>query len=380
MYKAFKYRIYPNKSQTEMIHKHFGCSRFIYNWALNRKTKAYQESKTKLSCFDLQREITQLKKTEGFEWLSEVNSQTLQQTVAHLDTAFSKFFKEKKGYPKFKKKRNQQSFTARQGCKVDLDSGRITLPKISGIKAKISRRFNGKIKQVTVTKTASDKYFASVLVDTGESLPEKAPLSEDTAIGIDLGLKHFCTLSDGEKIPSNQFLFKSLSKLAKLQRRFLRKKKGSKRWEKARIRVAKLHEKVTNQRNDFLHKLSTRLVRENQTVCVETLSVQDMQQTPWLARAIGDAGWAKFNELLSYKCEWYGVNFIKIGRFEPSSKMCTCGTINNSLKLSQRKWTCESCGLTHDRDILAAQNIKRFAFVGQNLIAQVPLVKRKLMA
>jgi len=363
-----------------MIHKHFGCSRFIYNWALNRKTKAYQESKTKLSCFDLQREITQLKKTEGFEWLSEVNSQTLQQTVAHLDTAFSKFFKEKKGYPKFKKKRNQQSFTARQGCKVDLDSGRITLPKISGIKAKISRRFNGKIKQVTVTKTASDKYFASVLVDTGESLPEKAPLSEDTAIGIDLGLKHFCTLSDGEKIPSNQFLFKSLSKLAKLQRRFLRKKKGSKRWEKARIRVAKLHEKVTNQRNDFLHKLSTRLVRENQTVCVETLSVQDMQQTPWLARAIGDAGWAKFNELLSYKCEWYGVNFIKIGRFEPSSKMCTCGTINNSLKLSQRKWTCESCGLTHDRDILAAQNIKRFAFVGQNLIAQVPLVKRKLMA
>jgi len=380
MYKAFKYRIYPNKAQTEMINKHFGCCRFVYNWALERKTTAYQTSRTRLSCFDLQKELTKLKKDDKYLWLQEINAQSIAQSISHLDFAFSRFFKEKKGYPKFKKKRNQQSFTARQGCKVDFDSGKISIPKILGIKAKLSRTFSGDIKLVTISRTASGKYFASFIVETGQPLPAKPKPREKKAVGIDLGLTSFCTLSTGEKVASPKFLKQSIKKLRKIQRQFSRKIKSSNRREKARLRVARLHERVSNQRMDFLHKLSTQIVRENQTVCVENLDIQGMLKTPWLAREISDAGWAKLIELLKYKCDWYGKNLLQIGRFEPSSKMCSCGIINNSLKLADRQWTCEHCGKTHDRDILAAQNIKRFAFVDQNLIGQVPLGQRKLKA
>lgn len=375
IYKSFKYRIYPTTAQATLLNKHLGCVRFVYNWALERKVKAYQESKTKLSCFTLQKELTGLKKE--LEWLKEVNSQSIQQSISHLDSAFSRFFKQKKGFPNFKKKSRRQSFTCPQFCKVDLDTERISIPKIPDIKAVISRRFEGKVKSVTVSKTPSGLFFASVLVEVPEYMPSKPVPNESSAIGIDLGIKDFCTLSNGEKVGNPRHLKKSLDKLKSLQKSLSRKVKGSKRRDKARIKVARLHEHIANQRSDFLQKLSTKLVRENQTVCIEDLNVAGMQKNHCLAQAISDVSWSKFVELLTYKCDWHGVNLLKIGRFEPSSKMCSCGVINSSLTLADRKWTCHDCGSTHDRDVLAANNIKRFSFVGQNLIGQIPLEERE---
>lgn len=370
MFKAFKYRLSPNQEQATLLNKHLGCARFVYNWALERKVKVYQESKTKLSCFDLQADLKALK--VEFDWLKEVNSQSLQQSISHLDSAFSRFFKMKKGFPNFKKKSRRQSFTCPQFCKVDLDGERISIPKMPNIKAVISRRFEGTVKSVTISKTPSGKFFASVLVEVAGEMPQKTTPSEATAVGIDLGIKDFCTLSTGDKVANPKTLRKSLDKLKTLQKRLSRKVKGSKRRDKARVKVARLHEKIANKRLDFLHKLSTKIVSENQTVCIEDLNVAGMQKNHCLAQAISDVSWSKFVELLAYKCEWYGKNLLKIGRFEPSSKMCSCGVINSALTLADREWTCSACGTIHDRDILAANNIKRFAFVGQNLIGQIP--------
>jgi putative transposase len=374
-YKAFKYRLSPNQEQTTLLNKHMGCTRFVYNWALERKVKAYSESKTKLSCFDLQADLKQLKIEN--DWLKEVNSQSLQQSISHLDAAFSRFFKMKKGFPNFKKKSRRQSFTCPQFCKVDLDAESISIPKMLNIKAIISRRFEGTVKSVTVSKTPSGKFFASVLIEVAVDLPTKPTPSEATAVGIDLGIKDFCTLSTGEKVANPRILRNKLDKLKTLQKRLSRKVKGSKRRDKARVKVARLHEKISNKRLDFLHKLSTKLVRENQTICLEDLNVAGMQKNHCLAQAISDVSWSKFVELLTYKCDWYGKNLLKIGRFEPSSKMCSCGVINSSLTLKDREWTCSACGTIHDRDILAANNIKRFAFVGQNLIGQIASERRK---
>lgn len=369
MLKAYKYRISPNADQEVLLNKHFGSVRFLYNWALEKKTTAYQSENKSLSRYDIQKELPGLK--QDFEWLKEINSQSLQSALLNLDNAYTRFFREKKGFPRFKsKKDNRHSFQCPQNVTVDFANSIIKLPKIGKVKAIFSREFIGTIKTVTISKTPTGKVFASILVDTGEGVPVKAPLSQDTAVGIDVGLSHFATLSTGEVIANPRFLKKSARRLKRLSRKHSKKVKGSNNRNKSRIRLARQYEKVSNQRNDFLHKVSTKIVRDNQTgtICVEDLNISGMMKNHKLAKAIADVSWGSFINMLEYKCEWHGKNLVKIGRFDPSSKLCTCGTINKSLTLKDRVWTCGSCGATHDRDVLAANNIVRFAFVKQNLI------------
>jgi putative transposase len=372
MLKAFKYRIYPNKEQRQLLSKHFGCVRFVYNWALDKKNSAYQKENKSLSCFELANELAKLKKQDEYVWLNEVNSQSLQMSIRNLDNAFTKFFREKKGFPNFKKKKTTQSFQCPQHSKVDFENNTLSIVKIPNIKIKLHREFKGDIKTVTISKTSTNKYFASVLVETSDKLPKKPSIKEKTTIGIDLGIKHFATLSNGVKVENPKHLNKSLKKLKKAQRKLSRKEKGSNNRDKARLTVAKLHEKITNQRNDLLHKLTYKLTHDNQvgSIAMEDLNVSGMVKNHHLAQSISDASWSKFVDLLKYKCEWYGKNLIFIGRFEPSSKMCSCGTINNELTLTDREWTCNKCNTKHDRDILASQNIKKFAIQKQNLIGQ----------
>ena len=365
--KAYKYRLNPKESQLEILNKHLGCVRFIYNWALSEKIKAYQ-NKQKLSCFDLSKIVTKLKKEPKTIWLSEVNAQCLQQSINHLDHAFTRFFREKKGFPKFKSKHRKSSFSYPQNIKVNWNNSTVKLPKIGEVRFFNSRQFEGKIKTCTVSKTTRGQYFISILVETIDNIPQKASISEASAIGVDLGITHFATISTGEKIDNPRYLNRSLKKLKYLQRRHSKKKKGSNNRRKHCLRLAKVHEKVRNQRNDFLHKVSTRLIRENQTIILEDLNVSGMLKNHCLARSISDVSWSKFIEYLKYKSEWYGKNLLFIGRFEPSSKMCSCGIVNKNLTLSDRIWTCDSCNAIHDRDILASQNIKRFGLQDQNLV------------
>ncbi len=367
MLKAYKYRLYPNAPQNELLNKHFGSVRYVYNWALGIKTKAFQvESKT-VSRFELDKQLTGLKAET--EWLKEINAQALQASLRHLDSAYTRFFREKKGFPRFKsRKDNRHSFECPQNVKLDFANGTIQLPKIGKVNFVCSHTFEGAIRTVTVSKTPTGKVFASVLVETGVGLPNKGSLVQSESVGIDVGLKTFATLSTGESIANPRFLKKSLKKLKRLSRQHSKKKKGSNNKHKSRIRLARQHEKVTNQRNDFLHKVSTRIVRENQTVCVEDLNISGMMKNHKLARAIADVSWGSFISMLEYKCDWQGKHLVKIGRFEPSSRLCTCGTINRDLTLKDRVWTCGNCGTTHDRDMLAATNIVRFAFQKQNLI------------
>jgi putative transposase len=368
MYKGFKYRIYPNEEQKDLILKHIGCSRWIYNYALNKKTESYQQTGKGLSRFDIQKDIPKLKKNEETFWLKEVNSQTLQTSLEHMDKAFTKFFKEKKGYPKYKsKKHNKQTFSIPQNTYVNFDEGNIKLPKFKDpIKCILHRKFIGNIRTSTITKTPTEKYFISILVELPEEPPKKKPIDENQAIGIDLGVKTFATLSNGIKIENPRHLKISIKKVKKLQRQVSKKINGSNNKEKSIRRLALLHEKITNKRLNFLHKTAHYLTNNFNTLCLETLKSGNMIKNHKLAQAINDIAIGKFNEIIDYKCEWIGTNILRIGEFEPSSKMCSCGIINKKLKLSQRIWTCNSCGITHDRDILAANNIKRFAFTKNN--------------
>lgn len=340
MLKAYSYRIYPTAIQAELLNQSFGSCRYIYNWALEQKIQHYQTTGKTLNCFALMRRLPQLKAEH--EWLKAVPSQSLQQVLSHLDGAFQAFFKKQGGFPKFKSKhRSKPSFSCPQGCKVDFESGTLSIPKCKNIKAVFSRTFEGAIKKVTLSRSKSGRYFASVLVDDGRELPAKAPITEQASVGVDVGIKHFATLSSGEKIENPKFLKSSQARLKVLQRRLSRKQKGSHNRDKARLKVARLHEHIANQRKDFLHKTSTQLIRENQTVIVEDLNVAGMLKNHCLAGAISDCGWSQFKEYLRYKCEWYGRNLVEINRFAPSSKMCSCGVVNNALQLSDREWACQ---------------------------------------
>lgn len=364
MLKAYKYRLYPTKIQEVLIAKHFGCARYIYNYGLERKIKSYSETKKSISRFTIQADLPKLKKAERTKWLSEVNSLSLQAALLNLDMAFTRFFKEKKGFPKFKSKHdNRQSFSIPQNTTVDYDAKRVYLPKFKeGIKCRFSRKFDGKIKTSTVSRTPTGKYFISILVETEDTIPNKAPIDENKAVGVDLGIKTFATLSDGTEIQNPKYLNKALKKLKRLQRSVSRKKKGSNSRKKAVKLLARQYEKVTNKRKDFLHKTTKYLIDHYDTICLETLSASNMVKNHRLAQAIQDIGIYTFNSYMDYKAEWYGKNIIRIGRFEPSSKMCSCGHIHRGLKLSDRVWTCPACGSVNQRDLLAAQNIKKFAF------------------
>lgn len=368
MMKSYKYRLNLTSCQKGFFNRCFGSCRFIYNRSLNERNEAYQKDKTRVGSIELIKRITLLKKEESFKWLSDVPVQCLQSAIRNMDSSFTRFFRDKKGYPKFRSKHGKQSCQFVQQVSIDFRNQKVKIPKLGWVNLYVDRTFEGKIGTCTVSKNSCGMYFISMLVHTNADIPAKPLIDESTTIGIDVGIKTFATLSTGEKIENLTYLGKSLDRLKVLQRRASKKIKGSNRRKAANKKVAKLHYKIACQRNDFLHKLSTKLVRENQTLVIEDLNVQGMMQNHCLARAISDVSWSEFFRQLKYKSEWYGKNLVTIGRFEPSSKMCSCGVINKDLKLSDRVWICLSCNTTHDRDVLAANNIKRFGLQKQNLI------------
>lgn len=363
-YKAYKYRIYPNKEQQELINKHIGCCRYVYNLCLEKKINAYKTSKKSISSFELIKLLPSLKKEQETSFLKEVNSLSLQAAIINLDNAYQKFFKEKKGFPKFKSKRDaRQSFQIVQNTNVDFAKKKVYVPKFKeGIKCRFHRFFDGKIKTSTISRTSTGKYFISILVELDEDNPEKKPIDENQTVGIDLGIKTFATLSNGKEIPNPKNLRNAMTRLKRLQRNLSRKVKGSSNRERARKVLACQYEKVTNRRNDFLEKVTHQLVTTYATICLETLSARNMMKNHHLVQALSDISIGRFNEFIEQKAEWYGTNILRIGRFEPSSKMCSCGYVYKDLKLSQRVWTCPSCGRRNQRDLLAANNIKVFAF------------------
>jgi putative transposase len=368
MMKAFKFRLYPTTTQAVQLNQHIGSCRFVYNWALDQKIKTYEQTGNSISRFDLNKLIPVLKTSN--EWLGEVNSQSLQGMTKQVESAFTRFFREKNGFPKFKSKKNPiQSFPVPQHYFVNFENNTVKLPKIGEIKTVLHRRFEGELKTATVSRTCKGHYYISILVEDDKELPLKHEFSVSTAVGIDVGIKDFAVLSTGAKIENPKYLKNSIKRLKTLQKRVSRKQKGSKNRAKAKQRLAVLHEKITNQRNDFQNKLSFRLISENQAVALETLNVKGMVKNHCLAQAISDSAWSSFVTKLEYKAEWFGKTILKIGRFEPSSKLCNvCGFHNKELQLKDREWVCPDCKTKHDRDINAAINIKKFALIDQNLI------------
>jgi len=357
MFRAYKYRIYPDDSQKVLLEKHFGAVRFIFNIGLEVKQMAYAGNKINLSCFDLSNQLTELK--NDCTWLREVNSQSLQMALRNLDNAYQLFFKGKSSFPKFKKKSHRQSFQCPQYVKINGDN--LYLPKFKQpIKIVLHRPFNGQIKTVTISRTPTNKYFASILTDNHKDIPKPISKSEKM-IGIDLGIKSFIVTSDGQKYDNPKYLRNSIVHLKWMQRQLSRKKKGSNRREICRMRVAKLHEKILNQRYDFLHKVSDVITKQYDIICMENLQVANMLKNHCLAMSIADCGWSTFEQFLKYKAEWRGKRIVQIGTFEPSSKTCCeCGYINKDLTLADREWTCPACSAVLDRDICAAKNILSF--------------------
>ena len=364
MLRAYKYRIYPTEEQKVLLAKTFGCCRFVYNWALNLKIEVYKQEKKSIGNVELTNRMRSELKTEH-EWLGEVNSQALQSALRNLDTAYKNFFRDTHavGFPKFKSRKQKQSFQCPQHCSVDFGKGTISIPKAKDIPAVLHRRFKGTVKTVAISMTPSGRYFASVLVDTSMQEMKPSEPKRDTTVGIDLGIKSLAVCSDGRTFDNPKNLQRSLDRLMLLQKRLSRKQKGSANRNKARIRVARLQEHIANSRKDSLHKITHALTHDSQvrTICMEDLNVKGMQRNHHLAQAVGDASFGTFLTLLEYKCSWYGVSLIKIDRFAPSSKTCgKCGYIYKGLKLSERSWTCPECGTHHDRDFNAACNIKEF--------------------
>ena len=358
MLKSYKYRIYPNKAQVELIQKTFGCCRFVYNNTLAYRKNLYETEKKSMSKFDCSRYVTGVLKRD-YEWLKEVDKNSLQYAVFAMDNAYQRFFKLHSGYPKFKSKHNnRRSYTTcitGTNIKVLFDENKIQLPKLKLVRARLSRPFVGQIKRATVSQTPTGKYFVSILVDT-----EHQPLpSTDKMIGIDLGIKDLLITSDGEKYDNHRITKQYEDKLSRAQRRLSRKVKGSNNYNKQRIKVASIHEKIHNTRIDYLHKITHKLISENQVIVSEDLAVSNMVQNHNLAKAISDCGWYELTRQLSYKAEWNNRKYIKIGRFVASSQTChVCGYVNSETKdLSVREWICPQCGAHHDRDINAAVNI-----------------------
>jgi putative transposase len=373
MLKAFKYRIYPTAEQAELINKHIGSCRFVYNLALETKQTAYAGAKVNLSCFDLIKQLPDLK--EACEWLNEINSQSLQQSITHLDNAFTRFFKGQGDFPNFKKKTARQSFNVPQNVILDFENSKLIIPKFKkkGIDIILHRKFKGEIKQATISRTPTGKYFVSVLVDTTDKIKKQKAVKENTTVGIDLGIKSFLVTSDGLEINNPKFLKNSLSKLKFVQRKFS-KHKG----KRTKHKLAVIHEKVSNQRKDFLNKLSTELINNHDSIAIENLNISGMVKNHKLAQSINDVGWGMFVTMLEYKAEWYGKNILKIGRFDPSSKTCSCcGNINKELELKDREWTCV-CGSVLNRDINAAINIKNFALKNHLSVERRPKNRKEL--
>ena len=361
MLNGFKYRLYPTEEQTTLISKHIGSCRFIYNLALEVKNYAYATQRKNVTCFDLIKQIMPLR--EVCPWLNEVDSQALQQSVINLDKAFTQFFKGHAAFPKFKNKYTTQSFRNPHGSRVEIKDGKLYQPKFrDGINIIIDRQINGEIKSTTISRTVTGKYFVSVLVDNKKRIPTKKSINEKTAIGIDLGIKDFIVTSEGLKVSSPKHFQKSLSHLKYLSRQHSRKHKGSINRKKAQLKLSLQHEKITNQRKDFLHKLSSELIKNHDTLCFETLQIKNMVKNHKLAQAIQSSGWSIFVNMCKYKAEWNGKNILQIPTFQPSTKICSnCGGTNHTLTLADREWICANCTTLHDRDINAAINIKKYS-------------------
>ena len=351
--KTYKFRIYPTVEQEGLLAKHFGCTRFVYNHFLNEKKEQYQKDKKSDNYYAQAKTLTQLKKQEDTIWLKEVNSQTLQFALRSLDTAFLNFFRGNAQFPKFKSRKHKNTFTIPQFGK--LEDGKIIIPKFKdGIKVKLHREVKGKIGKMSITKTPTGKYYVSIFTEQKiEELPKT-----NKRVGIDLGIKDFAITSDNKKYKNNRYTKKYAKQLKKAQQHLSRKQKGSNGFEKQKLKVAKIHEKIASCRLDTLHKVSKELVESYDLISVEDLNVKGMTKNHKLSKHIADASWGNFVTLLQYKCDWYGKELVKVNRFYPSSKTCgDCGWINQELKLSDREWTCKSCGVVHDRDVNASRNI-----------------------
>ena len=355
MFKAFKYRLYPTAPQADKINQHIGCARFVYNQLLDDRIKVYRETKqrSKKTYCDLKKE---------YAFLKEADSRALLNARENLDAAYDKFFKESNaGFPKFKSKHKcRWSYTTdNNNGTVRFDGNRIRLPKVGYVKVVEHRRHEGRILTATISHERSGEYYASVLCEIEQ--PKSLPVT-DKVVGIDLGLHDIIVCSDGERVPSPKYFRKSEQRLARVQRALSRTQKGSNGHEKARLKVARCHQKIKNQRNDFLQKLSTKLIHENQVICLEDLSVKGMERNHKLSKSVTDASFSKFVNMLEYKAEWYGRKVVKIDRFYPSTQLCSgCGYKNESVKglhvLKVREWICPECGEVHDRDLNATRNI-----------------------
>lgn len=358
MLKAYKYRIYPNKAQAILIQKTFGCCRFVYNQTLAYRKNLYETEKKSIGKFDCINYMVHELKLQHV-WLKEVDKFALQQAVFAMDDAYQRFFKLHSGYPKFRSKHdNRRSYTTcitGTNIKVLFEENKIQLPKLNLVRARLSRPFVGQIKQATVSQTPTGKYFVSVLVET----EHKPLIPTNKMVGIDLGVKDLLIASNGEKYDNKRVIKQYENKLSRAQRRLSRKVKGSNNYHKQRIKVARIHEKIHNARIDYLHKITHKLISENQVIVSEDLAVSNMVQNHNLAKAISDCGWYELTRQLTYKAEWNNRRYVKIGRFVASSQTChVCGHINPETKdLSVREWTCPQCGARHDRDINAAINI-----------------------
>lgn len=361
MEKAFKYRIYPNKKQQELIQKTFGCTRFVYNYYLNKRKELYENDKTIFTYNMCSKDLTKLKKE--LEWLKEPDKDSLQKTLKDLDMAYQKFFKEHTGYPKFKSKKNRyQSYRTSYtkttaGGNIMFINKHIKLPKLGLVKTKDKQIPQGRILNATISQEPNGHYYCS-LCCTDVEFEQLSETNQN--IGIDLGLVDFAIMSDGTKIENPRFYEKSEKKLARLQRELSRKTIGSSNWDKVRIKVANLQKHVANQRNDFLQKLTTRIIRQNDIICIEDLDVKSIKETDTSIRnkRVGDVSWSEFRRLLTYKSQWYGRTLSVIDRYYPSSQIChCCGNRDGKKSEDIREWTCSECGTIHDRDINAAINI-----------------------
>ena len=371
MIETYKFRIYPNEEQKVLLAKHFGSVRFVYNWALDYDTKQYATTKKHLGWISLLTSGAYKELKQTYDWLWEINSQSLQSSITHLDKAFQRFFRHKGGFPKFKSKfDNHQSFEVPQGLQIDFKAKKIRIPKFlkmpkcdNRLKFVLTRRVKqGKIGTATVSKNPCGQYFISFIVHTDEEAPVfDKQITKDNSLGIDFGLKHFLNFSNGEKVDSPEYFKKLLQKLKWEQHKLSRKQKGSKNKEKQRLKVAVIHQKIKDQREDFLHKLTTKLVKESQfdCFCLEDLNLKGMSKL-W-GRKVGDLSYYTFQQMLTYKCLKYGKKVLKIGRFKPSSQICSSCGHRQKLSLSDRIFKCPICGAVIDRDTNAAINIKNFA-------------------
>ena len=354
MYKAYKYRLYPTIEQKEILAQHFGNCRWFYNYALNLSEQTYRETGKGLSRNAIQSLLPSLKKE--YDWLGLCYSQCLQVVALNLSTAYKNFFEKRGGYPRYKSKHRKQSISYPQKVKIEDDY--LKFPgKVGRIYCRFTRSFEGTIKTVTISKTTSDKYFASILVDDGKELPQTS--SKGEAIGIDVGIADIAVTSDGEKFSNPKWMSKHEKNRIRKERKLARKLRGSNRRNKARLLVSNIYNHIANCRSDFLHKLSRRLVDENQVICVENLNVKAMTKNRKLSKAISQVGWGMICTMLQYKAEWSGKTYLEVDRFFPSSKTCShCYHKVSELPLNVRSWNCPSCNTHHDRDINAAKNIR----------------------